>query len=703
MPSRRDPDPSNADSLRPEQGARLVLLGALLLTVAVAVLPGDYGSQFGGPPLTQAGRWWLTGGLWLLAFVGLVPPRRRLPALAIVALAALVAAKLWLSTGSTARGWQGTYEMLDEPPKQATFAWRFGRHPYRIDRSIAFDGRDFGLHFLNDNTRYGHKINPQTRDVLLPLRMSWRGFALLETPTPVSVFVAARGAVRVLLNGSPLVIREGPRVGEFRTTPGPMPAGWLDVQVVYDKPADVPPAIAVRLSSPATGDLDVRPFAEDAPARWPARLLPDASSALVMIASGFLAGLFVWAYDLRASRLRSLPPGDTVAKVAVLGVFAACLYSVGRQSIPWGHLTFHQWSGDDPLVYVSDARSVLLEGWLMPNGFSPGRGQPFYHYPLFAYVVGVLQAVIGEDYAAVQILNGWFVAAVVPLCWWLGWRSRSWWAATAGTLAMGWLLWKHILPYAIYGYTDSLFICLVFATLILCLRSLTGPWWYGPVAGVACAMAAGTRPSFLTFTPLFLVALLFAWRGVPRGFRIRTAAGVLAGFLAGLAPFAARNYIMSGKFAVLVTSWIQLPLWLFPPEVQPNPVLSMFSTNPTLGESLVAAARIFAADPVGVAGLELRKVAFTFGMTHWGMPGGSEFYPEFFVLSALFALVLLLRRLPAELFLVLVVFAVSHVVAMIMAVPWTYGYKTILPLHAVFLFSAVYLLPGGPGSGKAGP
>ena len=82
------------------------------------------------------------------------------------------------------------------------------------------------------------------------------------------------------------------------------------------------------------------------------------------------------------------------------------------------------------------------------------------------------------------------------------------------------------------------------------------------------------------------------------------------------------------------------------------------------------------------------------GMTHWGMPGGSVLHPELLVLTALFCAVLLVRRLPSDVRLVVATFAVSHLIAMVMAAPWTYGYKTILPLHAVFLFSAVYLLPG---------
>jgi len=679
-----------------ETGARVLLFSALLVATAIVLLPGEIGSAFGGPPTTQVARWWLTGGLWLAALVALAPPRRRIAWPALAGLAVLLVLKAWLGMGSPAHGWRGTYEMLDEPPKAALFAWRYRTHTYRLDRRIEFDGRDFGLYFLNDAPRYGHKIDyTQTRDVSVPLRMSWRGVANLPAAAPLSAYVTARGRVRVLVNGVAVLVNDGPTVDQIATTLEPVPAGQLDLLVIYEKPAGVSPAITVRLSSPVTGDLDVGAFGAPGPPRWLTRFLPDPSTAIVMLATGLLAGLFLWAYGVR----RPLGPWPrAIAPAAVLIVFGLLLGFSGISVIPRSHLTFHQWSGDDPLVYMSNARSVLLEGWLMPDGFGIGRGEPFYHYPFFGYVVGLAQFVIGEDHTVMQIVNGFFVAAVVPLCWWLGLRSRPWWAATAGTLALGWMVWRHFLPYAEFGYTDSIFTGLVFLTLLFCLRALTGPWWYGLAAGVACAMAAGTRPSFLTFTPLFLAAVVLWRNGVARGVRLKIAALVLVGFIAGLAPFAARNYIMSGKFVVLVSSWVQVPHFMIPPEVQPNPVDQMFAgfkKAPTFGQALAAAAKVFAGDPVGVLRLELRKIAFTFGMTHWGMPGGSVFHPEFIVLSALFGLVLLRRALPADLLLVVVVFAVSHVAAMVISVPWTYGYKTILPLHTIFLLSAVYLLPEG--------
>jgi hypothetical protein len=62
------------------------------------------------------------------------------------------------------------------------------------------------------------------------------------------------------------------------------------------------------------------------------------------------------------------------------------------------------------------------------------------------------------------------------------------------------------------------------------------------------------------------------------------------------------------------------------------------------------------------------------------------------VLTPLFALSLWLRRIPPMLAIVLVTFAVSHVMGMVLAAPWTFGLKTIQPIHGAFLAGAAFLL-----------
>jgi hypothetical protein len=67
--------------------------------------------------------------------------------------------------------------------------------------------------------------------------------------------------------------------------------------------------------------------------------------------------------------------------------------------------------------------------------------------------------------------------------------------------------------------------------------------------------------------------------------------------------------------------------------------------------------------------------------------------PVFLVLPVLFALSLWSGRIPRPLRNAILVFGASHLIALTIAAPWTYGYKTIIPLHLLFLVSAAFLLP----------
>jgi hypothetical protein len=100
---------------------------------------------------------------------------------------------------------------------------------------------------------------------------------------------------------------------------------------------------------------------------------------------------------------------------------------------------------------------------------------------------------------------------------------------------------------------------------------------------------------------------------------------------------------------------------------------------------------IFLAYPVRTITVELRKVLYTLGFTDAG-PAFFQHARLFMVLTALFAWSIGSRKVRGPLAIALVTFALSHLAAMIIAAPWTFHYKSILPLHAVFLFAAAFLL-----------
>ncbi len=351
-------------------------------------------------------------------------------------------------------------------------------------------------------------------------------------------------------------------------------------------------------------------------------------------------------------------------------------------------------SGDDPLAYEGYARNVLFHGLLMPNGAEVGHGAAYYHYPLYSYGLALAHVVFGEQFSSVVFLNILSVCAILLLCWHLGWRRLPTWAAVCAGLAMGWFIVRHLMPYTYTAFSDNAFVSLVFVALLASVTALEcgeRRWWV--LAGVSAAWAAAARPSFLTYLGLFPVAVVVLsderWR--KRSFR--SAGLFLVGVLLGLSPFALRNWIMTRKLVLLVNSWIQIPYFLYPWD-RPNPVSSVSG----LPEAITKAVDIILTQPAMVADIEWRKVAFTLGWTQAG-PAAVGAHWDLLLLTCLFAAAVLLGKIPRRLTLVVVAFAVSHVAAMVLAAPWTYGYKTILPLHAVFLFGSVYLLAGAVKSG----
>ena len=65
---------------------------------------------------------------------------------------------------------------------------------------------------------------------------------------------------------------------------------------------------------------------------------------------------------------------------------------------------------------------------------------------------------------------------------------------------------------------------------------------------------------------------------------------------------------------------------------------------------------------------------------------------SFLAITAVGLLALIRRAVPSPAVLVTGAFAVSHGLAMVMAAPWTYGYKSILPTLVLSLFWAMFLL-----------
>lgn len=348
-------------------------------------------------------------------------------------------------------------------------------------------------------------------------------------------------------------------------------------------------------------------------------------------------------------------------------------------------------SGGDALEYAFDARDVLLNGPLMTHGRPNGQAIAFYFYPFYPYVLAAFHALVGDDVSTIFLLNGLAVAMLPALFWHLGWQRIGSIAASIGFVALLAFTAYYCWPFVAYenpSLTDLVFLAIVFVVLLALTRAFERPTVPRLLtAGVLIAFAAATRPSFLTmvgFAPIALYATVAACSQV----RLVYCAWLLLGVAIGLLPFAVRNVIAAGQFVVLVSSWIQLPYFLIPPEVPDKP-----GGFPGLAEALRMSWAIFLRDPSGTLWVEVRKLLFTFGWVRFGPADGVRVTSPFLVvLPFVFTTAVWMRRIPTLLAVVVVAFAVSHVVAMVMAAPWTLSIKSILPLFAVFLFGSVFLL-----------
>jgi hypothetical protein len=394
----------------------------------------------------------------------------------------------------------------------------------------------------------------------------------------------------------------------------------------------------------------------------------------------------VWIYVREEKTAWTGGVARTAGVVITCAVLALTAATVVRSL---GHTAFLH-GGGDPLTYGSDARSILLGDTLLLRGWPLGQARPFFHYPLYPYVLAGAHAVAGDDLSTILLLNGLALSLLPWLFWQLGWARLRWPAAIAANLALLVFIRRYCWPIASYlqpSFPDMLFMPIVFGTLVMLRRSFEEPRpWHLIATGILMGLGAAARPSFLTMVllaPFGLLVAMWPRRGIPW---IAASGWLAAGVLAALLPFTMRNVVAAGQFVVLVNSWVQIPYFLIPPEVTDRPVGAM-----TLGHALGMARDIVAKDPLGALWVEARKLIFSLGYMSAG-PRGASTSNSLTLFTAAFALAVWLRRLRSPVITVLGLFVVSHLCAMILAAPWTFGMKAILPLHGAFLFGAAYLL-----------
>jgi accessory gene regulator protein AgrB len=671
------------------KGIALLWWTAYALFLAYVLLPGPDRTPFSGLPMATKTQALFFPLVVLGVFCLFFRPRNRVRPVWLIVLGLAVALKLILAPMVVETGWKGRYwwvKTWTDAENNLTLQ-RFYQHQekrwYRVDRQLSFNRDTFNLPFVNNHhpAVYSHARLP--RDIQYPLRVEWTGWVADGGSREVTVTAAGfvtieAGRERVFSGRDP----QNARVVLPLTATGPQ-----SIRVTYVKPPEIEPAFTmaglqdvVLPSSDLFDGLDSsRP----------------AKGAIVFL--GVLAGLalllaFANAYG-PISRLVLEELWDRQSKVWAIALLALFLILGLGRNVLHRQITHTLALGDDFLSYESMARQIFYNGLLMVD--DTGQGKAYFHYPLYPYAVAAAHGLFGEDWGSVLMFNAICVAAMFPLFWRMLRNRIAEGALIAVLVLFAVLFWKYWMPYTMTAYSDNLYLPVVFGTLAVFIRAMERPsTWRFAAVGFLTALGAATRPSFLIFVPFALLAIVLQKRIGAFATRVKACIAYVFGFGVGVAPFTLRNWLVTGKFVLLVSSFMMLPMFVYAPEEQlpASAQVDAQGQHLTASGSIRRFAEIVAERPLKVAWLEVRKIGFNFGLTFLG-PKDGEFPVIFFVFPIAFLFAVRTKRIPWSVQTVILAFAASHIAAIVIATPWTYGYKTIVPMHLAFILGIAFLLP----------
>jgi Dolichyl-phosphate-mannose-protein mannosyltransferase len=202
---------------------------------------------------------------------------------------------------------------------------------------------------------------------------------------------------------------------------------------------------------------------------------------------------------------------------------------------------------DDEPVWLGLAQDVVAAG------FSPLRNTQVFHPPLYPWFVGALVAAFGGP-EAVKWAQATLGALLAPLLFLIGTRAfgdRV--GLAAGALAA---VYPELVWYCAHFWSEIVFVTLLWWAFERLLASEGGSAWAAAGAGALWGLATLSRETVLFFVPL---ACLWLARGSSSGGR-RAAAFLLAA-TAVIAPWTARNAIVTGAFVPVATRG-SFNLWL---------------------------------------------------------------------------------------------------------------------------------------------
>jgi len=228
----------------------------------------------------------------------------------------------------------------------------------------------------------------------------------------------------------------------------------------------------------------------------------------------------------------------------------------------------------DEVSYLNCARNVVAG-----HGFvftPPHAVLSFFLPPAFPAFLVPFAAAFPPDHLAraVAIAHAFLGAATAALAWATARRFANPLAGAVAGVAVA--VHPYITYYSSQLLTETLALFFLALFLFLYLKDDAGPARLA-AAGAVAALAALTRPVFLYPALAGVAALLLVGRDVPARRRAARAAIMLAAFGVVLAPWAARNYRLSGR-PILVTYAMGTVLY------QTNAPIAHDPSAPTLWE-----------------------------------------------------------------------------------------------------------------------
>jgi hypothetical protein len=648
-------------------------------------------------------------GVALLLYAALALPRlsRRLTIglLAAVALGVgcvLLATAIAPPVGLKASYWASA-QPNGAPERSADFPWL--TDATRIEPALSLRGEDFGVHFFNDAARFnfGPDVVP-ARDQL-PFSVRWDGWLLAPSAGARRFVIASEGTARVSLDGSALAGSDTTR---------DVSSGLHVLQVEYSRPEARVPMLQLEWQRTPGGPLETL-GGDDV--RW----RPDAGSTTLSVALAWagraivVGAIGVWLV-LGALRLfgrrvglapliTPLPEGQgadagawwrALLWLAPLGFLAYGMLleapAAGKASILSGL--------DDWLIYESNARDILLNGWWMDGG--QGHAAAFYGQPLYPYVLAALHRLTGESLfgpISVQFAAlGCVVVGTAELARRAFGSLLDGLVAAAALLVLLQLEPEHF-KIARQLFNENLYMPLAMASLIVLVvfarRERPVAWWQALLAGGLLGLTAISRSQFLLCVPFGLLVLWLAWRRLPVA-ALATLVLICVGVMLAIVPVTARNWVVSGQFVPISSSGgASLLEFHRPPPglidqsaIEHDPLYdALHLDQPT--RTVVAFAR---ADPGGYLAALLPLGAHSIGLQGRNDPG---VYWPLFITCLLYVASFALRRTRKLHVWPIHAFVGTHLLVLMLFEADTYGYRLVMPMYAPMVAVAAQVLLEG--------